>query len=54
MFYDLVLDKYREAGFKPRIMFTNGHWEWIYFMVAENEGITILPYPCSAHAGTGR
>lgn len=45
MFYDLVLDKCREAGFKPRIMFTNGHWEWIYSMVAENEGITILPYP---------
>lgn len=45
MFYDLVLDKCKEAGFKPDVKFTNGHWEWIYSIVMENVGITILPYP---------
>lgn len=45
MFYDIVCHKCREAGFEPHVAFTNSHWEWIYSMVMEGLGITILPYP---------
>ncbi len=45
MFYDLVMQKCREAGFAPAISFSSLHWEWLFSMVIENEAITILPYP---------
>lgn len=48
MFHDLVLQKCYEAGFNPRVSFTSPHWEWLYSMVREDEGITILPYPLVA------
>lgn len=45
MFHDIVRDKCREAGFEPKINFTNSHWEWVFAMVMEGLGVTILPYP---------
>lgn len=48
MFHDLVISKCKEAGFMPNVSFTSPHWEWLFSMVRENEGITILPYPLIA------
>ncbi len=45
MFHDIVRDKCKEAGFEPKINFTNSHWEWVFVMVMEGLGISILPYP---------
>lgn len=45
MFYDVVRKKYEEAGFVPRISFESYQWEWIFEMVADNQGISILPKP---------
>ncbi len=45
MFYDVVVRKCQEAGFVPQIAFESYQWEWIFEMVADNQGISVLPKP---------
>ncbi len=45
MFYDVMMEKCREGGVEPEIAFKSYQWEWIFEMVADNQGISILPKP---------
>ena len=45
MFSDIVQNKCREAGFEPKVVFESYQWEWILEMVADNQGVSILPKP---------
>ena len=45
MFYDVVVRKCQEAGFIPQIAFESYQWEWVFEMVADNQGVSILPKP---------
>lgn len=45
MFHDVVLEKCREAGFVPDVTFESYQWELLFEMVADNQGICILPKP---------
>ena len=45
MFYDVVKEKCIEAGFEPEIVFESYQWEWVFEMVADGQGISILPKP---------
>lgn len=44
--YRLVFEKIcQQAGFKPRISFESNQWDMILEMVADDQGITVLPLP---------
>nr|WP_072537108.1 LysR family transcriptional regulator [Anaerococcus mediterraneensis] len=45
MYYKVFLDKCRQAGFEPNIIFENYHWDLILEMVIDKQGISILPLP---------
>lgn len=45
MYHDVFLEKCKEAGFEPNIIFQSKQWDLILAMVSENQGITILPKP---------
>ena len=45
MYYDLVKQKCLEAGFLPQFAFESYQWEFIFEMVANDQGVTILPKP---------
>lgn len=45
MYHDVFLEKCKEAGFEPNIIFQSKQWDLILAMVEENQGITILPRP---------
>ncbi|MEN8075836.1 LysR family transcriptional regulator [Clostridioides difficile] len=45
MFYDCVLDYCKSAGFDPNIVFESSQWDLLLEMVADNQGISILPKP---------
>ena len=45
MYYDLVKEKCLEAGFMPQFAFESYQWEFIFEMVANDQGVTILPKP---------
>lgn len=45
MFYDIVINHCKTAGFTPTITFESSQWDLLLEMVADNQGITILPKP---------
>jgi DNA-binding transcriptional LysR family regulator len=45
MYYDLVKSKCLEAGFTPQFAFESYQWEFIFEMVANEQGVTIFPKP---------
>lgn len=45
MYHDVVAAKFREAGLEPHFAFESNQWEFIYEMVANGQGISILPKP---------
>lgn len=45
MFHDVVLGKCQEAGFIPNVVFESYQWEMLFEMVADDQGICILPKP---------
>lgn len=45
MYYDLVKEKCLEAGFMPQFAFESYQWEFIFEMVANEQGVTIFPKP---------
>ena len=45
MYHDVVVQKFKEAGITPKIVFESYQWEWIYEMVADGQGVSILPKP---------
>lgn len=44
-YYQYVTDKFREIGCEPAFAFESNQWEFIFEMVANNQGISILPRP---------
>ncbi len=44
-YYDLLKEKFQEVGIEPNIEFESNQWEFIYEMVANNQGVSILPKP---------
>ena len=44
-YYDLVSQKFREAGLEPHFAFESSQWEFIFEMVANGQGLSILPKP---------
>lgn len=44
-YHDLVKRKFQETGCDPTFAFESNQWEFIFEMVANNHGITILPRP---------
>lgn len=54
MFHDLVLEKFRESGTEPDVVFESGNWELIYEMTADNQGCCILPRPLVERYPTDR
>lgn len=45
MYYDLVLDFCKAAGFVPKVAFESSQWDLLLEMVAADQGVTILPKP---------
>ncbi|MBQ0037611.1 MAG: LysR family transcriptional regulator [Clostridiales bacterium] len=45
MYHDVVAEKFREAGIEPHFAFESNQWEFIFEMVANGQGISILPKP---------
>lgn len=45
LFHDKIIEHCRSAGFEPNIVFESFQWEWLFEMVADNQGVTILPLP---------
>ena len=45
MFHDFLITKYREIGREPVIALESNRWEFLYEMVSNNQGISILPRP---------
>lgn len=45
MYYGVFLDYCKQAGFTPNIIFESDQWDMILEMVANNEGVTVLPMP---------
>lgn len=41
--HDMVLDKFLQAGYEPKILFKSSQWDLMSEMVVANLGITILP-----------
>lgn len=44
-FYDFVMDKFREIGCEPTVAIESNRWEFVFEMVSNNQGISILPRP---------
>ena len=44
-YYDFVMSKFREINCEPVFAFESNQWEFIFEMVANNQGISILPRP---------
>lgn len=45
LYYDLVKAKCQEAGFTPHFAFESYQWEFLFEMVANEQGVTIFPKP---------
>lgn len=45
MYYDVMLERCNAAGFQPNIVFESSQWDLLLEMVANNQGISILPKP---------
>lgn len=45
MYYDVVIDHCKAAGYTPNITFESSQWDLILEMVAAGQGISILPKP---------
>lgn len=45
VYHDVVAEKFREAGLEPHFIFESNQWEFIFEMVANGQGISILPKP---------
>lgn len=45
MYYDVVLERCSTAGFVPNIVFESSQWDLLLEMIANNQGISILPKP---------
>ena len=45
MYYDLVLNYCKMAGFTPKVAFESSQWDLLLEMVAAGQGVTILPKP---------
>ncbi|OLR65105.1 LysR family transcriptional regulator [Peptoniphilus porci] len=41
----VFVEQCKRAGFKPNIIFENDQWDMLLEMVANNQGVTILPRP---------
>lgn len=54
MYYDLVLDYCKTAGFAPKVAFESSQWDLLLEMVAANQGVTILPKPIVAKCYNAR
>ena len=49
MLHHHILEKCLECGFKPSIYFESSQWDFLLELVAQNQGITILPKPILNH-----
>lgn len=45
MYYDVMLERCKAAGFTPNIVFKSSQWDLLLEMVANNQGVSILPKP---------
>ena len=45
MYYDIVLDYCRQAGFTPNIVYQSSQWDALLEMAAENHGVIIIGKP---------
>lgn len=45
VYHDVVAEKFWEAGLEPHFIFESNQWEFIFEMVANGQGISILPKP---------
>ena len=54
MFHDQILERCREAGFTPNVIFTSLQWDLLLEMVAEGRGVTIICRPLVEKLYSGR
>ncbi|WP_312693777.1 LysR substrate-binding domain-containing protein [Caproiciproducens sp.] len=54
MYYDVMLERCKAAGFKPNIVFESSQWDLLLEMVANNQGVSILPKPLIDKLYAGR
>lgn len=45
MYHDIVLDYCHKAGLEPKITFVSSQWDMLLEMVADGQGVSILPKP---------
>ena len=45
MFHDVLLDYCQTAGYSPRVVFESIQWDFLLEMVANNQGVSVLPKP---------
>lgn len=45
MLHHHVVQYCQDAGFKPNILFESSQWDFLVELVAQNQGVTILPRP---------
>ena len=49
MLHHHIIEKCLESGYKPSIYFESSQWDFLLELVAQNQGITILPRPILKH-----
>ncbi len=54
MYYDVVMERCKAAGFTPNIVFESSQWDLLLEMVANNQGVSILPKPLVDKLYSGR
>lgn len=54
MYYDVMLERCKAAGFTPNIVFESSQWDLLLEMVANNQGVSILPKPLIDKLYAGR
>lgn len=45
MFHDVLLDYCRTAGYSPHVVFESFQWDFLLEMVANGQGVSVLPKP---------
>lgn len=54
MYYDVMMERCKAAGFTPNIAFESSQWDLLLEMIANNQGISILPKPLVDKLYAGR
>ncbi|MCY1714792.1 LysR family transcriptional regulator [Caproiciproducens galactitolivorans] len=54
MYYDVMMERCKAAGFTPNIVFESSQWDLLLEMIANNQGVSILPKPLVDKLYAGR